>query len=829
MNSGDRRQETGDATDIEGTVTVGNDIRYALRTFFKAPGFTAIAVITLALGLGTNTAIFSVVNGVLLRPLPYPHARDIVEVVTTSAGESSGSHAAADFLEFQRDSRTFAALAGYREDALTIVIQGTDPVRVSGTLVTSEYFDVFGMPAQLGRAFSRAVDAKPAEPLVVLAHSTWVQQFSSDPGIAGRRIRINGVVHSVAGVMPASFAYPAGTKAWVLSPKPVPLPPLDIQGDLLESRGVHYFKAIGRLKPGTTPAQARADLSAIAEDQARRFPDSNAGRGIGIEPLQERIVGKVRDALYMLLAAVGIVLLIACANIASLLLVRATGRRREIAIRMALGAQRGRLIRQLITESLLLGAAGAGAGLLAGSWAIALLLKVLPAGVPRADEIGLDGRVTTVAIGVSLLCALLFGLAPALQASRTDAAGALRDAERGSSGVRGRARTRSLLVVGEIALTLVLLVSAGLLTNSFIRLQRVDPGFVVDPVTIIALPLPQSKYPDGKRQAAFYKRIADGLRARPEVQSAAILFPSPIEGRNASATFTIEGQPTSSRADRPFASIGSVSGDYFRTLGIPIVAGRTFTEQDREPAPPVVAVNTTFVRTYFGGADPIGKRVRFGESGEDWMTIVGIVGDSRNVGLSEPPLPLIYLPYQNFTLPFMAIAVRSTAPLDTIASLTRAEITAADPELAVAKVEPLRQVLTESVAEPRFRTLLLVAFAGMAVVLAAVGIYGLISYSVAQRTREIGIRMALGAQARQVMMPVLTQGLALALAGIAIGLLGSIAAARLLSKFLFGIHPSDPLTYGLVSALLLCVALLASFIPSRRALRVDPLTALRAE
>ena len=806
---------------------MGNDIRYALRTFVKAPGFTAIAVITLALGIGTNTAIFSVVNGVLLRPLPYPHARDIVEVVTTSAGESSGSHAAADFLEFQRNSRTFAALAGYREEALTIVVPGSDPVRVSGTLVTSEYFDVFGMPAQLGRAFSRAVDAKPAEPLVVLAHSTWVEQFSSDPGIAGRRIRINGVVYSVTGVMPASFAYPGGTKAWVLSPKPVPPPPLDIQGDLLESRGVHYFKAIGRLKPGETPAQARADLSAIAADQARRFPDSNAGRGVAIEPLQERIVGKVRDALYMLLAAVGIVLLIACANIASLLLVRATGRRREIAIRMALGAQRGRLIRQLITESLLLGVAGAGAGLLAGSWAIALLLKVLPAGVPRVDEIGLDSRVTAVAIGVSLICALLFGLAPALQASRTDASRALRDAERGSSG--GRARTRSLLVVGEIALTLVLLVCAGLLTNSFVRLQRVDPGFVVDPVTIIALPLPQSKYPDGKRQAAFYKRIADGLRARPEVQSTAILFPNPIEGRNASATFTIEGQPTSSRADRPFASVGSVSGDYFRTLGIPIVAGRTFTEQDREPAPAVVAVNTTLVRKYFGSADPIGKRVRFGESGEDWMTIVGVVGDSRNVGLSEAPLPLIYLPYYNFPLPFMAIAVRSTAPLGTIASLTRAEITAADPELAVAKVEPLRHVLAESVAEPRFRTLLLVAFAGMAVVLAAVGIYGLISYSVVQRTREIGIRMALGAQARQVMMPVLAQGLALALAGIAIGLLGSIAAARLLSRFLFGIHPSDPLTYALVSALLLCVTLLASFIPSRRALRVDPLTALRAE
>jgi putative ABC transport system permease protein len=808
---------------------VVNDIRYALRTFFKAPGFTAVAVITLAIGIGTNTAIFSVVNSVLLRPLPYPHWRDIVEVYSTSVGEPKGAHAAADFLEFQRDNRTFVAVAGYREDALTIAVPGTDPVRVSGTLVTADYFDVFGMSAELGRTFSRAVDGKTTEPLVVLAHSTWVQRFSADPQIAGRRARINGVVHTVVGVMPPLFAYPEGTKAWVLSAKAVPLPPLDIQGDLLENRDVHYFKAIARLKDGVTLAEAGADLSVLAEGQARRFPQSNGGRGAAIEPLQERIVGKVRDALYLLLYAVGLVLLIACANIASLLLVRATGRRREIAIRVALGAGRGRLIRQLITESLLLGIAGAGVGLLAGSWAIALLLKVLPDGVPRADEITLDGRVMALAILVSLVCALLFGLAPAVQVSRLDPTSGLREAERGSSTARVRARTRSLLVVAEIALTLVLLVSAGLLTNSFIRLQRVDPGFLVDPVTVIALPLPQSKYPDGKRQAAFYKRIADGLRSRPEVQSAAILFPSPIEGRNASATFTIEGRATSTRADRPFASIGSVSGDYFRTLGIPLIAGRTFTEQDREPAPAVVVVNATLVRTYFGGADPIGKRVRFGDTGEDWMTIVGIVGDSRNVGLHDMPLPLVYLPYHNFPLPFMAIAVRSTAPVSTIAALARAEITAADPELAVAKVEPMRDVLRESVAEPRFRTLLLVAFAGMAVVLAAVGIYGLISYSVAQRTREIGIRMALGAQSRQVMMPVLRQGLLLAFAGIAIGLAGSVVAARLLSSFLFGIEPSDPLTYALVSTLLLFVTLLATFIPSRRALRVDPLTALRAE
>ena len=805
------------------------DLSYAVRTSLRTPGFTIVAVLTLALGIGANTAIFSVVNGVLLRPLPYPNAREVVEVYSTSSGETKGAHSAGDFLEVQRETRTLATLAAYREDALTIAAPGADAARVTGTLVTAGYFDVFGTRAELGRAFSYGVDAKPSEPVVVLSHTEWAQQFASDRGIVGRRIRINGVVHTVAGVMPASFAYPAGAKAWVLSAKPVPTPPLDIEGDLLEDREVHYFKAVGRLAPEVTVTQAQSELDAIARDQARRLPASNGGRGIAIEPLQERVVGDVREALYMLLYSVGIVLLIACANIASLLLVRATGRRREIAIRVALGAARGRVIRQLLTESLLLGIAGAAAGLLVGTWAIALLLRLMPDGLPRAREITLDARVAAFTVGISLVCAVLFGLVPALQASRVDATGGLREAERGSSTARVRARTRSLLVVAEIALTLVLLVSAGLLTNSFIRLANVDPGFLVDPVTIVSLPLPQSTYPDGKRQADFYQRIADAIRSNPQVQSAAIHFPSPIEGRNASATFTIDGRPSSSRADRPFAAIASVSGDYFRTLGIPIIAGRTFTENDRAPAPAVVIVNATFVRTFFSGTQAIGKRVRVGESDKDWMTIVGIAGDSRNVGLHDPPLPLIYVPYRYLTLPFMGIAIRSSAPLATVSSIVRSQIVAADPDLAVASVDRMRDVLDGSVAEPRFRTQLVVAFAVIAMVLAAVGIYGLIGYSVAQRTREIGIRVALGAQARQVMLPVLLQGLVLALIGIAVGLVASAAAVRVLSKFLFGIQPWDPLTYALVSALLLIVAMMASFIPSRRALRVDPIAALRAE
>ena len=806
-----------------------NDLRYASRAFFKTPGFTVVAILTLALGIGTNTAIFSVVNGVLLRPLPYPHTREIVQLWSTSAGEPKGAHAPADFLEFQRENRTLLMLAAYREDALTILPPRTEPVRVSGALVTTDYFDVFGMPAALGRTFSRAIDGSANEPLVVLSHAAWTEQFSADPQIVNQRVRINGVAHTIVGVMPASFAYPDGAKAWVLSTKAVPLPPLDISGDLLESRGVHYFMAVARLRPGVTPAQAQADLAVIADSQARRFPESNGGRGVAIQPLRERVVGDVRDALYMLLAAVGVVLLIACANVASLLLARASGRHRELAIRAALGAGRGRLMRQLITESVMLGAAGAVAGLLVGSWAIALLLKVIPDGIPRAGDIGLDVRVGSVAVLVSFACALLFGLAPALQGSRTDASLALGDADRRATAGRGRAKTRAVLVVCEIALTLILLVSAGLLANSFVRLQRVDPGFRVDHVTIVRLPLPHSKYPDGTRQAAFYQRVLEGIEQRPETEAAAILFPSPIEGAHATGTFTLEGQPSSTRADRPFTSIASVSANYFRTLGIPIITGRTFTEQDRDPAPAVAMVNATFARKYFAGRSPLGKRVRFGDSGDDWITVIAVVGDSRNVGLHEPPTPLLYLPYHRFPLAFMAFAIRSAAPTAAVASLARTTIRNADPELPMDTIQTLGDVLKESVAEPRFRTWLLGAFALMAVILAAVGVYGLISYSVAQRTREIGIRMALGAQARQVMLPVLREGLILALAGIAIGLAGSVAVSRVLKDFLFGIDATDPLTYGLVALLLLAVAVLASYIPSRRALRVDPITALRSE
>ena len=806
---------------------MNHDIRYAVRTLLKARSFTVVAIVTLALGIGANTAIFSVVNGVLLRPLPYPAPDRIAQIWSTSNAEQKSAHSPADFLDFQRGNRTLLHLAGYREDALTLTTSGGDAVRVPGTQVTVDYFNVFGLPAALGRTFGRGADVRSSEPLIVLSRSAWVEQFGSDPQIITRRVRVNGVPHTVVGVMPAAFDYPEGSRAWVLSSRPVPLPPIDVPGDLLDSRDVHYFQAVGRLRPGVTLANARADLAAMAADQARRFPESNGGRGVAVESLHNRIVGDVRGALLLLLGAVGVVLLIACANVASLVLARGSGRQREMAIRAALGAGRGRLIRQLVTESLILGLAGGLAGLLVGSWAIGLLLSVIPAGIPRAHGIVLDLRVGIVAIVVSLISAVLFGLVPALQTSRVDTSLALREADRAATTGRQRSRTRSVLVAGEIALTIVLLVSAGLLARSFVRLHGIDPGFRVDHLTLTALPIPLSKHPDGKRQAAFYQRVLEAVQERPDIQSAAILFPNPIQGAHANGTFTVEGHATSSRGDRPFAALGSVSSEYFQTLGIPIIAGRAFTTRDRDPSPAVAIVNAALVRRYFGGEAALGRRFRFGDGADDWITIVGIAADSRNLGLNEPPSPLVYLPYHTFPVAFMSIAVRSSAAPGTVAAIIRAEVKKIDPDTPVDDIRPMRDVIEASIAQPRFRTLLLGLFAAVAVALAAVGVYGLMSFAVAQRRREIGIRVALGARPLQVMLPIVREGMQVAAIGAALGIAGSLAFTRVLAGFLFGVPATDPLTYAAMVAALLAIAFLATWIPSRRAMRLDPVTALR--
>jgi putative ABC transport system permease protein len=804
---------------------MSNDLRYALRSLLKNPGPAVVALITLALGVGANTAIFSVANGVLLRPLPYPDAASIVQVSPTSPDDSRGNHSPADFLDLQRENRTLLKMAGYREEPITVSVNGREPVPIRGAMVTADYFDVFGVRPIAGRTFDGG--ALATEPLVVVSETAWTRYLSSDPSVVGRLILINGIAHTVVGIMPSSFDYPLGSHIWMLSPRLVPTPPVGLRGDLLANRDARYFSSVARLQPGVTLAQAQADLSALAEDLAERFPQSHARRGLAVQRLHERIVGDVRRAILLLLGAVGVVLVIACANIASLLLARASGRQREFALRAALGAGRARLMRQLLAESLLLGAAGGMLGVLAGGWAIGLLRNLLPSDTPRVDEIGLDVTVMTATMSIALLSAVLFGLAPALQLSRTNAASVLREGDRGSSAGRRRARTRAALVVSEMALTLILLVTAGLLTNSFLRLQRVDLGFNVDQVTLVGVALPQATYPTGLQQAAFYRAVLDGLEARPDIQSAAIVFPSPLDRSQASSTFNVEGLET--LRDQPFASFASISPDYFRTLGIPLLSGRLFTNRDRDPAPAVTIVNAAFARRYWPAEDAIGKRVRFDEKDAAWMTVVGVVGDSRNLRLDQTPAPLLYIPIHQFPLPFMSIVARSAAGTGRVVSAVLGAVHAVDPELPIGRVRPLSDVVSASVAQPRFRMTLVMVFAAMALVLAAVGVYGLISYGVALRMREIGIRVALGAQPRQLLLPIIREGLMLALAGIAFGAIGSLAATRLLSGLLFEVEVTDPATFIAAAFALLGSALVASYIPSRRSLHVDPLIALRAE
>jgi putative ABC transport system permease protein len=803
-------------------------MRYALRTLIKTPGFSIIAITTIALGIAANTAIFSVVNAVLLRPLPFRDESRVVMVRTSTADEPKSNHSAGDFLDIERNNRTLEALAGFREDVAAVAAKPGEPTQLQAVWVTSAFFDVLGTPPALGRTFTRAQNATPGERLVVLSYATWQQLFGTDAGAVGRRVRINGEAFTVAAVMPKGFQWPEGTRLWMLSQRPVPPSPIDLKDqDPLTNRDVRYFNAVGRLKPGMSLADAQQDLHLIATALQQQHPQSSGGRDVRAAPVRADLTGGVRDALLVIQGAVGLLLLVACANVSSLLIARATGKRRELAIRAALGAGRGHLLRQLLAESVVLGLAGGVAGLLLSAWLVVLLVRMLPGGLPRTDTITLDTTVMIVTVVASLLTGLLFGILPALQASRAKAADVIKDAgERGST----RARGRAVLVVVEIALTLVLLVGAALLGTSFLRLQRVEPGFNAKQVTVADLGVPQTRYPKGADQTRLYHRLIDGLAQRPELQAVGVGFPGPLHGANASATFYLEGRASTSRADKPFAHIGTVSGGYFAAMGIPLLAGRSFATTDVEAAPPVAIVSASLARRYWPGENPIGKRLRFEDTPkEPWFTVVGLIGDVRQLGLAEAAPALLYLPYEQFPLPFTTLAVRSSLPEGAVTSLMRAQLASIDPDLPFADTSTLRSVLTQSVDEPRFRAMLIGIFALLALILATVGVYGLISYTVTQRTREMGIRVALGAAPRQVLIPVIREGVMLALAGIGIGLIGAFAAMRALTAFLFGVGAADPLTFSGVALLLLAVATLASYIPSRRALSVDPVVALRAE
>jgi putative ABC transport system permease protein len=807
---------------------ISQDVRYALRSLARAPGFTLVALLTLALGIGATTAIFSVVDGILLRPLPYPDPERIVRVLnTTAANREGGGFSAADYLDYKSASRSFDAFAGYRQDVVDLT-GDADPVRLTAHETTAGYFDVFAVPAMLGRVYSERTDSPYGPRIAVLSAAVWKQHLGSDASAIGRTIRLNGIPTTVVGVMPEFFAHPPNPDLWVLAPNDVPTSPVAIDGAAIANREVNYFEVVGRLRSGVTETQANADLRSTADRLAREHVETNDGESAMTVAFQESLVDSVRTALYVLFGAVAFVLLIACANVAGLLLARGAARRREFAVRTALGAASGRLIRQLLTESLVLAGAGGLLGLLLAYWGVEALLAMAPESIPRLTAVHLDPRVALFAVAATVLVGVLFGIVPAIQGSRTDMVGALKDGGRTGT---ARTRTRNLLVVVEVALALVLLIGAGLMLTSFARLRSVDPGFTVTSLVVIGVPLPQARY-DNAAQTRFYTQLYERLRENPVTSRSALALPTPFSGLNAAAAYAVEGAPPRPRSERPVTQLSAVTPGYFQALGIPLLRGRDVELTDTKDRQGVVLVNQVIAEREWPGQDPVGKRVAIGgdpTDPESWTTVVGVVADIRRADLQTPPPPTMYLPHGQFTLPYMGVIVRSDAGETAIANAVRAAVRRLDPELPIEDVETVDRILERVTGQPRFRALLIASFAGAALLLAAIGLYGLISYTVAQRSPEIGVRLALGATPRQVGRQVLGQGMTLAALGVALGLAAAVGATRLLEGLLYSISTTDPAVYGVVAAVLLIIAALACYIPARRAMRVDPMTALRAE
>ena len=800
------------------------DLRYGARLLIKQPGFTLIAVLMLALGIGANTAIFSLVNNVLLRPLNYPDSERIVTIWedhTRREGPAREWTSPPGYQDWREQSTVFSHTAALTGWAPTLTEAG-EPERLAGASVSSEAFAVLGVKPMLGREFTAAEDARGAARVAIISHNVWQRHFNNDPAIVGKAIRLSGESYTVVGVMPAGFRFPIINQAEIWSPWQPALNPGC-------QRGCYTQRVIARLKPGVTLAQARTELSAIGQRIEQQFPEDNKNVGVTVTALQEILVGNMRDGMLALLLAVGLVLLIACANVAGLLLVKAAARSREIAVRAALGAGRWQIIRQLLTESLLLACGGGVAGVLLGYWLVDLLKRLAPAGTPRLEEVSINSGVMLFSVGVSVLTGLLCGLVPAWQGSKADLNQMLRDAGAGNKGTAGSGRLRSGLVVAEIALALLLLIGAGLLLRSFVRLQNVDPGFQAANVLTARLSLPPNAYPNRPQVTAFHQQLQERLRALPGVQSVAYSTSVPMTGVDTDTGFVIEGRPAPPPDKQPSAWFSVVSPDYFSTLNIVLKQGRVFAATDHETAPGVVVIGETMARRYWPNENPVGKRLNFGGNTPNWREIIGVVADVRHFGLSTDARPTLYFSAQQLSRSTTNIVLRAQGdPLSYGAALRR-EVQALDKNLALSGIQPLAELVADTIATPRLLMLLFSGFAVVALVLAALGIYGVMAYLVLQRTPEIGLRMALGAQGRDVLQLIIGQGMKLALVGLALGLVASMALTRLMKSLLFGVSATDPLTFGLVTILLLTMTLLACWIPARRATQLDPLNALRYE
>jgi putative ABC transport system permease protein len=798
--------------------TLFQDARYGFRMLLKNPGFTAVAVVVLALGIGANAAIFSVVNTVLLRPLPYADPDRLMVLRETKLPQfPEFSVSPGNFLDWQKQNTVFEKMAAIQGSAFNLSGDG-EPERFRGARISAGLFEMLGVNPAQGRTFLDEEDQPGHNNVAILSHALWQRRFGADPNILGRAITLNATSYTVIGIMPPNFGFPdRETDLWT---------PVAFSAQQAQQHGSHYISVIGRLKPGATVDQAQSEMSDIAGRIAGQFPDTNTGWDVRVTPMQEYDVRDMKFTLLVLLGTVAVVLLIACLNVANLLLARATARQKEVAIRTALGASRWRIARQLLTESVLLSIVGGGVGLLLAVWGVGLLLALAPEDLPRVKDVALDSRVLGFTLFVTLLTGLIFGLAPAMQASKPNLNETLKEGGRGSTG--SHHRVRGVLVILEVALALVLLVCAGLMIRSFLSLQQVNPGFNPRNALAVSVSLPGKKYPESDQQAAFFTQLVEKVAALPGVQAVGVTQSLPIQSDYVLG-FNIQGRPPDPPGEDVSTNYYAVSPDYFKAMGIALIRGRIFTEQDRKDAPRVAIINETMAKKYFPDEDPIGKHINVTNGPERFREIVGIVSDVKQYGLDRPTTAQTYEPYLQTPFSSMTLIVRTEGNPASLSAAIRSQVLAVDKDQPVSRIRLLDQVVSDSVAKQRFSMTLLGVFAVLALILAAVGLYGVMSYAVTQRTHEIGIRMALGASARDVLKLVIGQGMMLALIGIGIGLVASFGLTRLMASLLFGVSATDPVTFAVISVVLTGVALGACFVPARRALKVDPMVALRYE
>src|SRR5262245_55487160 len=807
--------------------TLWQDLRYGARMLMKNPSFTLIAVLTLALGIGANTAIFSVVNRVLLFRLPYKDAGRLVMVwgANPQQGLDIDMVSPADLADWRAQNTVFEDLAATDDAPYNLTGMG-EPESLFGYSLAANFFQVAGLQPALGRTFTPEEDRAGAPGAVILSHRLWQRRFGSDPNTVGRGITLNGAPYTIIGVMPSGFQVPQRSELWT------PLRLNSLSANQANNRHFRYLRVMGRLKPGVTLEQAQMEMSRIARRLAEQHPDTNAGQGVKVVSLQEGYAGDIKPTLFALLGAGGFALLIACANVANLLLARAAARQKEIAVRTALGAWRVRIVRQLLTEGVLLALVGGALGLLLTLWSANLMVALFPNNVanlniPVVEEIPIDGRVLGFSLLVSLLTGVIFGLAPAWQASKPDLSRALKESVANTTaGLSGR-RMRGVLVVSEMTLAVLLLIGAGLMIKSFWRLLQGDLGLNPKNLLTMEVLLSPQKYSDGRQRRAFLQNVMQRIENLPGVEQAGATNFLPLTGFWGNVSFSIEGRPAPRPNEEPSADNRVVTERYFRTMGIRLLRGREFDERDREGAPPVVIINETMARRYWPNEDPIGARINLGEGNR--AEIVGVVNDVKSFGLEEQTHPDIYRPYAQTTFPLIAFAVRSGGdPLSLVAAVKNA-IYAVDKDQPVFKVITMEKLAAESITLRRVSMLLVGGLSALALILAAIGIYGVMSYTISQQRREIGLRLALGAQVNDVLKLVIAEGMKPALFGMIIGLLASFALARLIKGLLFGVSATDPATFIVISMLLGVVALMACWIPARRATKVDPMVALRSE